>query len=118
MSLGASRLVVGAHYGLRDWLVQRATALVLTAYLIALTIRVVAAPPVDYDSWRAIFAPLAMRVATLIAFIAIAWHAWIGVRDIWMDYVRPTAVRMLLQLGTILWLVACLVWAVQILWKV
>jgi succinate dehydrogenase / fumarate reductase membrane anchor subunit len=118
MSLGASRLVVGAHYGLRDWLVQRATALVLAAYLIALTIRIVAAPPVDYDSWCAIFAPLAMKVATLIAFIAIAWHAWIGVRDIWMDYVRPTAVRMLLQLGTILWLVACLVWAVQILWKV
>jgi succinate dehydrogenase / fumarate reductase membrane anchor subunit len=39
-------------------------------------------------------------------------------RDIWMDYVRPVAIRMLLQLATILWLAACLVWAVQILWRV
>ena len=118
MSLGARRLVVGAHYGLRDWLIQRATALVLAAYLLALTIRVAMAPPIDYDSWCAIFAPLGMKVATLIAFAAVAWHAWIGMRDIWMDYVRPTALRMLLQLGTILWLAACLVWAVQILWRV
>jgi succinate dehydrogenase / fumarate reductase, membrane anchor subunit len=118
MSLGAHRLVVGAHYGLRDWLVQRATALVVTAYLIVLAIRLAAAPPVDYDSWCAIFAPLAMKVATLIAFGAVAWHAWIGMRDVWMDYVRPTALRMLLELGTILWLLACLVWAAQILWKV
>jgi succinate dehydrogenase / fumarate reductase membrane anchor subunit len=118
MSIGARRLVVGAHYGLRDWLIQRATALVLTAYLIVLLLCVAAARPLDYGSWSGIFAPLPMKVATLLAFAALAWHAWIGVRDIWMDYVRPTGIRMLLQLATILWLAACLVWAAQILWKV
>jgi len=59
-----------------------------------------------------------MKIATLIAFVALVYHAWIGMRDIWMDYVRPVAIRMLLQLATILWLAACLVWAVQILWRV
>jgi len=118
MSIGARRLVVGAHYGLRDWLMQRATAVVLTLYLILLAVQIVLAGPIDYDSWREIFAPLGMKIATLIAFVALVYHAWIGMRDIWMDYVRPVAIRMLLQLATILWLAACLVWAVQILWRV
>jgi succinate dehydrogenase / fumarate reductase membrane anchor subunit len=118
MTVGARRLVVGAHYGLRDWLVQRATAVVLAVYLVVLTVQVAASRPIGYDAWAGIFVPLAMKIATLIAFVALAYHAWIGMRDIWMDYVRPAAVRLLLQLGTILWLAACLVWAVQILWKV
>ncbi len=118
MAIGTRRLVVGAHYGLRDWVVQRATAIVLTIYLIVLAIRIVLARPIEYDSWAGIFVPLWMKTATLIAFVALAYHAWIGMRDIWMDYVRPTAIRMVLEVGTILWLAACLVWAVQILWKV
>jgi succinate dehydrogenase / fumarate reductase membrane anchor subunit len=118
MAIGARRLVVGAHYGLRDWLIQRATAIVLTIYLILLAIRLVLARPIDYESWAGIFAPLGMKTATLIAFVALAYHAWIGMRDIWMDYVRSTAIRIVLEVGTILWLVACLVWATQILWKV
>jgi len=118
MSIGARRLVVGAHYGLRDWLVQRASAAVLLVYLIALAVCVVSARPIDYQAWAAIFVPLAMKIATLIAFVALAYHAWIGMRDIWMDYIRSTAIRLVLQLGTIIWLAACLVWAVQILWKV
>jgi len=118
MAIGARRLVVGAHYGLGDWLAQRATAVVLTLYLIVLAVRILLARPIDYDAWAGIFVPLGMKIATLVAFAALAWHAWIGMRDIWMDYVRPTAVRMALQLGTILWLAACLLWAVQILWSV
>jgi len=118
MSIGARRLVVGAHYGLRDWLVQRATAVVLTVYLIVLAVCVRSAWPIDYDAWAGIFGPLGMKIASLIAFVALAYHAWIGMRDIWMDYVRPTGIRMALQLGTIVWLAACLVWAVQILWRV
>lgn len=117
MSVGARRLVVGAHYGLGDWLIQRASAIVLALYLIVLAVQVAASMPIDYDAWTGIFAPLWMKIATLIGFVALAYHAWIGMRDIWMDYVRATSLRMLLLLATILWLAACLVWAVQILWR-
>jgi succinate dehydrogenase / fumarate reductase membrane anchor subunit len=117
MSIGVRRLVVGAHYGLQDWVVQRATAIVLTLYLIALAVRVALFKPIDHAAWVGVFAPTGMKVATLIAFVALAYHAWIGVRDIWMDYVRATAIRALLLLATILWLAGCLVWAVQILWS-
>ena len=118
MAIGARRVVVGAHYGLRDWIVQRATAIVLLAYLLLLAVLVALARPIDYDAWASIFVPAGMKVATLIAFVALAYHCWIGMRDIWMDYVRPTAIRLALELATILWLAACLVWAAMILWKV
>jgi succinate dehydrogenase / fumarate reductase, membrane anchor subunit len=118
MGIGTHRVVVGAHYGLRDWLAQRATAVVLIVYLLLLAVRIVAAGAMDYDAWASIFVPTGMKVATLIAVFALAYHAWIGMRDIWMDYVWATGVRLVLQLGTILWLIACVIWAVQILWKV
>jgi succinate dehydrogenase / fumarate reductase membrane anchor subunit len=50
--------------------------------------------------------------------MALFFHAWIGVRDVWMDYVKPVAVRLVLQVATILWLVGCAGWAAQILWRV
>jgi succinate dehydrogenase hydrophobic anchor subunit len=30
--IGPKRLVVGAHYGLRDWIAQRATAVLMAIY--------------------------------------------------------------------------------------
>jgi succinate dehydrogenase / fumarate reductase membrane anchor subunit len=54
---------------------------------------------------------------TLVVFIALAWHAWVGMRDIWMDYVKPVGVRLALHVATIVWLVACLGWAIQALWR-
>jgi succinate dehydrogenase / fumarate reductase membrane anchor subunit len=118
MAIGARRLVVGAHYGLGDWLIQRGTAVVLTLYLIILAVQVALARPIDYDAWAGIFVPMGMKIATLIAFVALAYHAWIGMRDIWMDYVRVTGLRLLLQVATVVWLIACAFWSAQILWRV
>jgi succinate dehydrogenase / fumarate reductase, membrane anchor subunit len=117
MAIGARRLVVGAHYGLRDWIVQRATAVVLIMYLVALTLRIAAAGHLDYRAWVGIFEPTAMKVVTLVAWCALIYHSWIGIRDIWMDYVRSTGLRLLLQFTTFLWLAGCFVWAVQSLWR-
>ncbi|HUN93584.1 MAG TPA: succinate dehydrogenase, hydrophobic membrane anchor protein [Burkholderiaceae bacterium] len=118
MAIGSKRLVVGAHYGLRSWLAQRVTAAVMIVYAIVLLGLWVAARVHDYDAWAGIFAPLPMKIATLLAFAALGYHAWVGVRDIWMDYVKPVGVRLALHLATILALGAFAAWAVQILWRV
>jgi len=34
-----------------------------------------------------------------------------------MDYVQPVWIRLLLQILTIIWLVGCAGWAVQVLWR-
>lgn len=121
-NFGPKRLVVGAHYGIIDFIAQRITAIILAVYTLVLFIGVLVMPGFTYESWRSLFffhvyaLPLGQMLATL-AFISLAWHAWIGVRDIWMDYVRAVGVRLLLQVLTILWLVGSLVYFAQIIWR-
>lgn len=122
MAIGPKRLVVGAHYGLGDWLAQRLTAVVLAVYTLIFVVYLVvvirANGSLGYNEWAGMFVPLWMKVLTLIAFLALLYHAWIGMRDVWMDYVRPTGLRLGLLLLTILWLIYCAIFAVQILWSV
>ena len=118
MAFGSRRVLVGAHYGLRDWLIQRITALVLTAFVLLVAGGLAIAGRLDYEGWSAVFAPVPVKLASVLAIVALCYHAWIGVRDIWMDYVKPAGWRLALHVGTILWLLYCLVWSIEILWSV
>ncbi|OYU99828.1 MAG: succinate dehydrogenase, hydrophobic membrane anchor protein [Burkholderiales bacterium PBB5] len=114
---GSKRLVVGAHYGFRDWLSQRATAVVMALFTLVLLLQVIFGGPLGYDSWSGIFAQQWMKVLTLVVIVSLAWHAWVGMRDVWMDYIKPVGMRLLAQVFTIVWLVGCAGWAVQVLWR-
>jgi succinate dehydrogenase / fumarate reductase membrane anchor subunit len=115
---GSKRVVVGAHYGLRDWLVQRVTGVLMTLFILALLLQVVFTKgPIGYDAWAGIFSAQWMKVLTFVLIVSLAWHAWVGIRDIWMDYVKPVGVRLALHLFSIVWLVGCAGWAVQVLWR-
>lgn len=115
--IGSKRLVVGAHYGLAGFIGQRVTSVVLTLWVLLVSGRALVGP-LSYDTWAALFAPLWMKVISLIALFSLLYHAWIGMRNIWMDYISPVWVRLSLQTITVLWLIACGVWSVQILWRV
>lgn len=117
VNYGSKRLVVGAHYGFRDWLSQRVTAVLMAVFTIVLIAQVLFGGPMDYYRWSGIFAAQWMKVLTFIVIVALAWHVWVGMRDVWMDYVKPVAVRLALQVFTIAWLVGCAGWAVQVLWR-
>ena len=112
------RIVVGAHYGLRDWMAQRISAVVLLAYTLLLIGSVLMLPELNYGTWAGLFASTWMKVATLLAVLALVYHTWVGVRDIYMDYVKPTGARLVLQVLTVVTLVAYAIWAVIILWRV
>ncbi len=112
-----NRVIVGAHYGLKDWLAQRVTAVVMLAYTVVFLLAL-GRGPVTHASWKALFAQEWMRLATFLFVASVLIHAWIGVRNIWMDYVKHTGLRLGLQIATILWLVGCGGWALQILWRV
>jgi succinate dehydrogenase / fumarate reductase membrane anchor subunit len=117
-NFGSKRVVVGAHYGLRDWLVQRATASLMVLFTVILLAQVLfTSGPITYEVWAGIFAAQWMKALTFVVFISLAWHAWVGMRDIWMDYVKPVGVRLALHVATIVWLMACLGWAIQALWR-
>ena len=114
---GSKRLVVGAHYGLRDWLSQRLTAAVMALYTVLLVVQLLFGPKLGYVRWSAIFSQQWMRFATFVAIISLAVHAWVGMRDIWMDYIKPVWLRLSLQVFTLVWLVACAGWGIQVLWR-
>lgn len=111
------RLVVGAHYGLRDWLAQRVSAAIMAVYTLILLFIFLRDRPLTYGVWRELFAQGWMRVATLLFAASLAWHAWVGARDILMDYVKADGLRLALQVFTLLLLAAYLGWTVQILWR-
>ena len=111
-----NRVIVGAHYGLKDWLAQRVTALVMLVCTLVFVFAL-GRGPVTYASWEALFAQGWMRVATFLFVASILIHAWIGMRNVWMDYLKHTGLRLVLQIATILWLVGCGAWALQILWR-
>jgi succinate dehydrogenase / fumarate reductase membrane anchor subunit len=115
---GSKRLVVGAHYGLKDWLSQRVTAALMALFTIVLLAQVLFTKgPIGYDKWAGIFSAQWMKVLTFVVIVSLAWHAWVGIRDIWMDYIKPVGVRLALHLFSIVWLVGCAGWAVQVLWR-
>jgi len=117
-NIGPKRLVVGAHYGVRDWLAQRVTAIVMVIYTVILLGTFFSAPDFSYESWAGLFARQWFKLFSLVTFLGLYYHVWVGVRDIWMDYVKPVGVRLTLQIATVLWLLACAAWTVQILWSV
>ena len=116
--IGPKRLVVGAHYGLKDWLAQRVTALVMLVYTITLLVSFLTGSNFTYEGWAGLFAQQWFKLFSVVTFFGLFYHAWVGMRDIWMDYVKSVGVRLTLQIATLLWLIACAAWTVQILWSV
>lgn len=119
VNYGSKRLATGAHYGLRDWLAQRVTACLMALFTIILLAQVIFSKgPMGYDKWAGIFHAQWMKFLTFVVIIALLYHAWVGIRDIWMDYVKPVSVRLPLHVLSIVWLVGCAGWAIQVLWRV
>lgn len=111
------RIVVGAHYGLKDWMAQRITAVVMAVYTLILLGNVLVGPALSQAGWRALLSGTFMRMASFLFVLSLCYHAWVGVRDIWMDYVKPVGRRLTLHVLTLLALVGYAGWAIQILWR-
>jgi succinate dehydrogenase / fumarate reductase, membrane anchor subunit len=112
-----NRIVVGAHYGLKDWIAQRATAVIMAVYSVLIAVVLLIVHPGTFDAWHGVFAQGVIKFMTFLFFVSLFYHAWIGVRDIWMDYVKPTGIRLTLHVLTITALVGYTAWAAAILWR-
>ena len=118
VNYGSKRIVVGAHYGLRDWLAQRVTALIMALFTVVVLVQVIFSKgPMGYQNWAGIFSAQWMKSLTFAVIIALLYHAWVGLREIFMDYIKPLGLRLALQVLSIVWLVACAGWAIQVLWR-
>lgn len=109
------RVVTGAHYGLKDWLVQRITAVLMAAYTGLLIILITVYQPESHEEFKALFSIQWMKIASLL-FCRLMLARLVGVRNVLMDYVHPMPIRLTLQITCIVALLGYLIWFLDILW--
>lgn len=118
VNYGSKRSVVGANYGFRDWLSQRVTGGLMALFTVIVLAQVIFTKgDIGYVKWAGIFSAQWMKALTFAVIVALLYHAWVGIRDIWMDYIKPAALRLTLQIFSIVWLVSCAGWSIQVLWR-
>lgn len=109
--------------GLYDWLFQRATAIILLAYLVFIAGVLLCNPDISFDQWKALFDQTWVRAFSTLTVLSIVMHAWIGLWAVSTDYMttrmmgaKGTTVRLLFQAAYSLVLFYYLVWGLQIFW--
>lgn len=105
-----------ARYGLRDWLMQRVSAAFMLAFLIFLVVAFFVMELPGHAAWKALFSHGWMRVLSALFWLSLCLHAWVGMRDVLMDYVRPAGARLSLEAIVLFALAGYFLWAVRILW--
>lgn len=104
--------------GVHDFILLRASAIVLVLYTILLAGFFVITPSVTFEVWQAFFACMSVKVATVIALLALLVHAKIGVWQVLSDYVKPAFLRGALQFIFSVILLAYLVFGFLTVWGV
>lgn len=106
------------HSGLRDWLVQRISALVMAFYTLGVFLYFVIETPVNYLKWQSLFTHTTVRIATLLFILCLLGHAWVGMWTIFTDYIKPFVLRLILHVLVFFALIAFFFTGLQILWGV
>lgn len=107
--------VKSSHRGLRDWVVQRVTAILIGIYAIFIILYLLSAAPLNYAQWHRLFNNMGMQIASSIVLLAIVWHAWLGLWTVLTDYIKNGGLRLVLQSLVILILIGYLFWGLKIL---
>jgi succinate dehydrogenase / fumarate reductase membrane anchor subunit len=102
--------------GLKDWLIQRVTAVYFAIYVVFLLCFLLSHPNLEYPQWHVLFANHLFQIATLLGLLTLSLHAWIGIWTVTTDYINCTAIRLSVQLFVALWLISQFVWGLMIVW--
>ena len=106
------------HQGLRDWLFQRVSAVFMAICAITLFVYFILHPDLTWYEWHSVFAQLWVKIATILFFLSLLVHAWVGMWTIYTDYVTCPIARLVLTTVTFLGLAGCFFAALLILWGV
>ncbi|MFV1996839.1 MAG: succinate dehydrogenase, hydrophobic membrane anchor protein [Acidiferrobacterales bacterium] len=110
------RVSSSSHAGLSEWLLQRMSAIYLGLFVIYISIRLILWPINDFDDWRSWLGSSMARVAWLLAFASTLVHAWIGIRSVFLDYLKPFPLRFIVSMIFAAGLIASGFWVIDILY--
>ena len=100
--------------GMRAWLLQRLTAVYIALYSLSLVGWLVSNTPINFNMWSSFFSHPVILTTTILFYLALFIHAWVGVRDILVDYAKPSSVRFVLLTALALFLTILTVWLLLI----
>ena len=110
--------------GLSDYVVQRATAFILTIYTVWVLGFFLLTPEITYTILVGFFSSAPMQIASTLAVLSTVAHAWIGMWTIGTDYLLEahvgsysTVIRFAYQAACLLALFIYLVWAFRLVWQ-
>lgn len=101
--------------GMKAWLLQRISAVYMAVYVINFILVLLLSPPLTFDQWQAWMGSTPMALATALFFFALLGHAWVGMRDVFIDYVKPFSLRLALLNFLALTLLVMALWVVRVL---
>lgn len=102
--------------GSRDWIMQRISAVVLAVYAVIMVAFFLFNGSVGYEQWVMFIMSMPMRLLSLLAIVALAVHAWVGMWTVFTDYIKSTGLRIVLQAAMIIAILVYLFWGVMIFW--
>ena len=102
--------------GLKDWLIQRVTAVYFAVYAFFILGFFLTHPHLSYDQWQQLMHSICFQIASIIALLSLVLHAWIGIWTVTTDYIKCTMIRLSLQLLVALLLLGEFIWGLLIIW--
>lgn len=109
--------------GSRDWYIQRISAIVLAVYTVVVLGWILFNAGFGYDQWAGFMMTTPMKVLSLLAVLSLVAHAWIGMWQVFTDYVTtrqmgPSAkgLRLVLTTAVIVAVLVYAIWGIQIFW--
>jgi succinate dehydrogenase / fumarate reductase membrane anchor subunit len=104
--------------GVHDFILIRASAIILVLYTLLLAGFFVVTPNVTFDVWQGFFDCMSVKVATVFALLALLTHARIGVWQVLSDYIKSAFLRAALQFVFSVTLLAYFIFGFFIVWGV
>ena len=113
------RKSLSAGHGINAWLQQRLTAVIMLFSMFVFFIFIVLANDVigpQFITWRQFFNFVFVKIIAQITVLAVVIHAWVGMRDVVMDYIKCYSARISLYTMLALWLLGSLIYSAYVIW--
>ncbi|MBD3610269.1 MAG: succinate dehydrogenase, hydrophobic membrane anchor protein [Gammaproteobacteria bacterium] len=104
----------GRGDGIRNWLIQRISAIYIALFTIYIGYFFLSTELINYQTWYGWVSQTINKILISLFFFTLLMHAWVGIRDVVMDYVHNITIRFILLTAIIGLLAAMAIWLILI----